>query len=76
MKAHTPYFIQPGDTQIRQDVTLSLDEIKGMYNCLLRQQKVNADEGYISKPNTDMLSKLEPLIVYLQKEHYPNNYNL
>lgn len=66
------YYIQPGDEAIKFELPLSLAEIKHLHLCVARLHEAYDKEGFISRPNEEMLSKLDALITYLEKEHYQN----
>ncbi len=70
--AFQTYYIQPGDSDIRFNLPLTLEEIKRLHRFAFRQVKQDAREGAEITPHVEMLKKLDALVDYLQKEHYQN----
>ncbi len=67
------HFIQPGDTEITFQLSLSLSEIKHIHRCMADRYEADAQNGRIVKPIEILLTKLDNLIVCLQAKHYPNS---
>jgi hypothetical protein len=67
------YYIQPGDDTITFDLPLTLAEIKHLHLCVATLHEAYDKERFISAPNEEMLSKVDGLINYLEKEHYTNH---
>ncbi|MDO1451539.1 hypothetical protein Q0590_35025 [Rhodocytophaga aerolata] len=66
-------YIQPGDEQISFDLPLTLSELKTLHNSIARQYNLDLKKGFIGLPTQEMLGKLDKLIIYLQKQHYPSH---